>query len=46
MEYMFVPKLRRNGAFQKNGHRNFVRAIEYRAFQKLAICGWCQKTQN
>lgn len=29
-----VPKLRRNRAFQKDGHRNFVRTIEYRAFQK------------
>lgn len=34
-----AQKQQKNGAFQKDGYRNFVRTIEYRAFQKLAICG-------
>ena len=34
-----AQKQQKNGAFQKDGYRNFVRTIEYRAFQKLVICG-------
>ena len=34
-----VQKQRANGAFQKDGCRNFVRGSAYRAFQNLVVCG-------
>ena len=34
-----VQKQRANGAFQKDGCRNFVRGTAYRVFQNLEVCG-------
>ena len=35
MEYMSCPEAARNGEFQKDGYKNYVKKTAYLAFQKI-----------